>query len=100
MATNFIIGNTDSRVQPLNSAAFRPGAKYVLYWAQLNRRVAWNHGLAHAVALANRAGLPVLFYEALTFDYPYASERFDRFVLEGVPDTERELKRLGIGYVF
>jgi len=52
------------------------------------------------VELANRAGLPVLFYEGLTFDYPYASERFDQFVLEGVCDTQRELARLGIGYIF
>ena len=50
--------------------------------------------------LANRAGLPVLFYEALTFDYPYASDRFDQFVLDGVCDTQRELERLGIGYIF
>jgi deoxyribodipyrimidine photo-lyase len=92
--------NADTRVQLLNSAPFQGSAKYVLYWAQVNRRVAWNHGLAHALELANQAGLPVLFYEGLTFDYPYASERFGRFVLEGVPDTERELKRLGIGYVF
>ncbi len=84
----------------MNAAPFRDNARYVLYWAQANRRASWNHGLAHAVGLANRAGLSVLFYEGLTFDYPYASERFDRFVLEGVPDTERELKRLGIGYVF
>lgn len=100
MATNFIIENADTRVQLLNSASFNESAQYVLYWAQVNRRVAWNHGLAYAVELANRAGLPVLFYEGLTYDYPYASERFDRFVLEGVPDTRRELERLGIGYVF
>ena len=100
MATTFIIENTDTRVQLLNSAPFRPGAKYVLYWAQVNRRVQWNHGLAYAVELANRAGLPVLFYEGLTHDYPHAGDRFDRFVLEGVPDTQRELERAGIGYVF
>jgi deoxyribodipyrimidine photo-lyase len=100
MATNFIIEKPDHRVQLLNAKPFRAGAKYVLYWAQVNRRAAWNHALAHAVELANQARLPVLFYEGLTFDYPYASERFDRFVLEGVPDTERELARLGIGYVF
>jgi deoxyribodipyrimidine photo-lyase len=100
MATSFIIENTDSRVQLLNSAPFQAGAKYVLYWAQVNRRVAYNHGLAYAVELANQAGLPVLFYEGLTFDYPYASDRFDKFILEGTPDTERQLERLGIGYVF
>lgn len=72
----------------------------MLYWAQTNRRVASNHALAHAVELANQAGHPVLFYEGLTCDYPYASERLHTFILEGVPDTERQLQRLGIGYVF
>src|ERR1700733_1403604 len=100
MATSFSIENTDSRVQLLNSAPFQAGAKYVLYWAQVNRRVAYNHGLAYAGELAKQAGLPVLFYEGLTFDYPYASDRFDKFILEGTPDTERQLERLGVGYVF
>jgi deoxyribodipyrimidine photo-lyase len=100
MATSFIIENTDSRVQLLNSVPFRGQAKYVLYWAQVNRRAEWNHGLAYAVELANQAGLPVLVYEGLTFDYPYASDRFDKFILGGAADTERQLKRLGIGYVF
>jgi deoxyribodipyrimidine photo-lyase len=100
MTTTSIIGNAGQRVQLLNGAPFRAGAKYVLYWAQVNRRVQWNQGLAYAAELANRAGLPVLFYEGLTYDYPHASDRFDRFVLEGVPDTQRELERLGIGYVF
>jgi len=98
--TNTIIENKDQRVQLLNTAPFRDDAKYVLYWAQVNRRVASNHGLAYAVELANRAGFPVLFYEGLTYDYPYASDRFRTFILEGVPDTERQLRQLGIGYVF
>jgi deoxyribodipyrimidine photo-lyase len=90
----------DHRVRPLNDAPIRAPAKYVLYWAQVNRRVVSNHALAHAVELANRAGLPVLFYEGLTYDYPYASDRLHTFILEGVPDTERGLQRLGIAYLF
>jgi len=97
---NTIIENRDQRVQLLNAAPFREGAKYVIYWAQVNRRVDSNHGLAFAVELANRAGLPVLFYEGLTYDYPYASDRLHAFVLGGVPDTEARLRKLGIGYVF
>jgi deoxyribodipyrimidine photo-lyase len=100
MATTFIIENTNHRVQLLNGAPFGAGRKYVLYWAQVNRRVRSNHGLALAVNLANQAGLPVLFYEGLTCDYPYASDRPHTFILEGVPDTESQLRRLGIGYVF
>jgi deoxyribodipyrimidine photo-lyase len=72
----------------------------VLYWAQVNRRATSNHALAFAVELANQAALPVLFYEGLTCDYPYASDRLDTFILEGVPNTERQLQRLGIGYLF
>lgn len=88
------------RVRCLNSVPFRENAKYVLYWARMNRRTAFNHALAYAAELANQAGLPLLVYEALTCSYPYASDRFHTFILEGVPDTEQRLRKLGIGYVF
>jgi deoxyribodipyrimidine photo-lyase len=84
----------------LNERAFRPSAKYVLYWAQMNRRVDSNHALHFAAGLANQHGLPLLFYEGLTCCYPFASDRLHTFILEGVPETERRLKRLGVGYVF
>ena len=88
------------RVRLLNDRAFRANAKYVLYWAQMNRRVDSNHALHFAAGLANQRGLPLLFYEGLTCSYPFASDRLHNFILEGVPETERRLKRLGIGYVF
>ncbi len=50
--------------------------------------------------LANELDLPVLFYEGLTCSYPYANDRLHTFILEGVPETARRLKRLGIGYCF
>jgi deoxyribodipyrimidine photo-lyase len=87
-------------VRLLNDARLRPGGKYVLYWAQVNRRVDSNQALLLAAELANQQKLPVLFYEGLTCWYPYASDRFHTFILEGVPGTERRLKKLGIGYVF
>jgi deoxyribodipyrimidine photo-lyase len=88
------------RVRQLNSAGIRPGAEYVLYWSQMNRRADANHALAFAVEFANRLDLPVLFYEGLTCSYPFASDRFHRFILEGVPETARRLATLGIGYTF
>ena len=39
-------------------------------------------------------------YEALTFDHPYANDRMHTFVLEGVPETARRARELGIGYCF
>jgi len=90
----------EKRVRKLNDAVPRQGAHYVLYWAQMNRRTESNHALAYAVSLANELGLPVMFYEGLTCSYPAANDRLHTFILEGVADTERALKRLGIGYVF
>ena len=45
------------------------GASYVLYWAQMNRRVRFNHALLHAAELTNHCGLPLLVYEGLTCTY-------------------------------
>jgi deoxyribodipyrimidine photo-lyase len=66
----------------------------------MNRRADGNHALAYAVERANELELPVLFYEGLTYSYPYANDRLHTFILEGVPETERRLKPLGIGYIF
>ncbi len=87
------------RVRQLNDGTMQPG-KYILYWAQMNRRVEANHGLAFAAELANQQGLPVLVYEGLTCSYPNANDRFHTFLLEGVEETERRLAKMGIGYVF
>ena len=70
----------------------RQSGRYVLYWAQMNRRVESNHALAYAVDMANDMNLPVLFYEGLTCSYPYANDRFHTFLLEGVPGTARRLQ--------
>jgi len=89
------------RVRALNDRPVRTrGARYVLYWAQMNRRVEANHALETAAAYANRLKLPLLVYEGLTCSYPYASDRFHTFLLEGVPETARRLARRGAGYVF
>ena len=88
------------RVRLLNSAGIRRAAAYVLYWSQMNRRANANPALAFAVALGNQLDLPVLFYEGLSCSYPYASDRFHRFILQGVPDTATRLAASGIGYTF
>jgi deoxyribodipyrimidine photo-lyase len=88
------------RIRQLNDAPVRPDGEYVMYWAGANRRVESNHGLLRAVELANELGLPVLYYEGVTCAYPHANDRLHTFLLEGVPETARRLKRLGIGYCF
>ncbi len=89
------------RIQKLNSAPEREqDAKYVLYWAQMNRRMDSNHALLYAVEIANRLNLPVLYYEGLTCTYQYANDRLHTFVLENVHETAKRLRKAGIGYVF
>jgi deoxyribodipyrimidine photo-lyase len=88
------------RARQLNSAPVRTGGEYVIYWCQMNRRAEANQALDFAVELANELHLPVLSYEGLDCAYPYASDRFHRFILEGVPETARRLAELGIGYTF
>ena len=88
------------RVRLLNEAPVRTNARYVIYWAQMNRRTEVNHALAYAIELANGLGVPVLYYEGLTCTYAYANDRLHQFILENVPDTAGALKKLGIGYVF
>ncbi len=88
------------RIRTLNSAPVRPDGEYVLYWAGANRRVESNHGLLRATEIANELALPVLYYEGVTCAYPHANDRLHTFLLEGVPETARRLKRLGIGYCF
>ena len=90
----------ESRVRALNDAPVRPRAAYVLYWPQMNRRADSNHALEFAAARANALKLPLLVYEGLTCSYPYASDRFHTFILEGVPETRRRLALRGIGYLF
>jgi deoxyribodipyrimidine photo-lyase len=88
------------RISKLNSAPERGTGKYVLYWAQMNRRVDANHDLLHAIEIANRYKSPVLYYEGLTCSYEYANDRLHTFILEGVPETAKRLQKAGIGYIF
>lgn len=90
----------NERVMSLNERTVREGADYVLYWAQMNRRVQSNHALAYATGRANELGLPLLYYEGLTCTYPHANDRLHTFLLEGVPETAKQLAKIGIGYVF
>lgn len=87
------------RVRKLNAAAEQPTGKYVIYWAPANRRVDGNHGLLYAAEIANRCGVPVLYYEPLTFEHKYANDRIHTFMLEGAPENARRARKAGLGYI-
>lgn len=90
----------EQRVRKLNNREVRHGGKYVLYWCRWNRRTESNHALAYAAGWANQLELPLLYFESLTCDYPYASDRLHTFALQGMPETAASLQKAGIGAAF
>ncbi|SPE32609.1 Deoxyribodipyrimidine photo-lyase type II [Candidatus Sulfopaludibacter sp. SbA6] len=90
----------EQRVRKLNDSQVRPGGRYVLYWLRYNRRTEANYALQFAACLANRLELPLLVFEGLSSNGPYANRRRHTFVLEGAAETATRLGKLGIGYTF
>lgn len=87
-----------ARVRDANGKAVREGRRYVLYWAQLYRRLAHNHALDYALEWADRLGVSLVVYEGLRLDYPWASARTSQILIEGMADNAREAARLGVNY--
>lgn len=88
------------RVTERRGGAPRAGGKYVLYWCQVQRRAEHSPALDYAVARADALGLPVVVYEGLRSDYPHASWRHHRFILDGVAQMAERLEARGIAHAF
>ncbi len=79
------------RLRVVNQPPLRPDGEFVLYWMIAARRTRSNFALQHAAAEAARLGRPLVILEALRCDYPYASARLHRFLLDGMADNARAL---------
>lgn len=62
-------------------------AEYILYWMQVNRRFEYNYALEYAVAWANKLDKPLLIYEGLSVEYPWACDRFHTYIMEGMREN-------------
>ena len=89
-----------SRVTKVNNAKENTKGRYILYWMQMFKRASHNYALNFAIQMANERRLPLVVYEGLTFNYPWASDRFHTFVLEGVAEKHEEFTKRGIRYIF
>ena len=87
-----------ARLRRLNDAKTNGAGAYVLYWAQAYRRLDHNHALDYALRCAGELGRPLVVYEGLRRDYPWASRRIHRFVLEGMRDNAAAAAALGLSY--
>ena len=92
--------NLSSRVNTLNKANENTKGRYVLYWMQMFKRASHNYALNFAIQMANERRLPLVVYEGLQFYYPWASDRFHTFILEGVAEKQAEFSERGIRYLF
>ncbi len=86
------------RINPVNEEPVRPERDYVLYWTTAYRRTTYNFALQRAVERAAELHKPLIVLEALRVDYPWASDRFHRFILEGMADNRADFARSNAAY--
>lgn len=75
------------RVRHANTKAVQAHGDYVLYWMIAARRPRWNFALDRAIAWGKALQKPLLVFEALRVDYPFASDRLHKFILAGMADN-------------
>src|SRR5262245_44161582 len=86
------------RIRLANDAPVRPGPGHGLYWMVAARRARANFALQRAVELAEELARPLVVFEALRVDHPWASDRLHAFVLQGMADNARAFARTGVRY--
>jgi len=87
------------RLRAVGEAPERPERAYVLYWMIAQRRTRWSFALQRALGHARRLGKPLVVLEALRCDYPWASERLHRFVLDGMAVNRACCEAAGVRYL-
>ena len=86
------------RIRTLNSNAIKHDGDYVLYWMTAFRRLSYNFSLDRSVEYARELNKPLLILEALRCDYPWASDRLHRFVIEGMRVNAASSESLPVHY--
>ncbi len=90
---------TDHRIHTGSHTRAVPG-EFVLYWIQTTMRSRENPALNFAAERANDLGLPLVVYQGVRPDYPWASDRFHTFILESAADMAADFADRGIPYGF
>ena len=81
-----------TRIRSINDRPLRSDRQWVVYWMIASRRTGWNFALDRAAEHSRNLGLPLVILEALRCDYPWASERLHRFVIQGMVDNQKALE--------
>lgn len=86
------------RTRRLTNHATAAGGDYVLCWLQQALRAEENPVIDVALALGTARGLPVVVVHTLETDYPYASDRLHRFILEASRSLEAGVEARGLRF--
>lgn len=78
------------RIRSLTNVPVRPEGDYVLYWMTAFRRLRSNFALQRAVELSIELQKPLLILEAVRVGYPWACDRFHRYLLDGMRDNQAD----------
>ncbi len=83
---------SDGRISLLNDNESADG-DFTLYWMQQSQRAEHNHALEFAIQRANQLKMRLLVAFVITDDYPEANLRHFHFMLEGLQQVEKALRR-------
>lgn len=86
------------RVRAVGDAPVHESRRFVLYWMIAARRTRYNFALERALAWSRALGKPLVVLEALRCDYPWASERLHRFVVDGMSDQSAAFADTPVAY--
>ena len=86
------------RIRTANARSIDPRGDFVLYWMIASRRARHNFALDRAIEHARALGKPLLVLEPLRVAYPFASDRFHRFILQGMADNAARFAGTGVLY--
>ncbi len=87
-----------ARILKANKEPTRGDGAFVLYWMIASRRTRWNYALERALEWAISMGKPLVVFEPLRVAYAWASDRFHRFILDGMADNARTLAKHKVLY--
>ena len=87
-----------TRILKTNNEPPHGDRAFVLYWMIASRRTEWNYALERAVEWAVKMGKPLVVFEPLRVAYPWASDRFHSFVIDGMADNARKLAKHKVLY--
>jgi deoxyribodipyrimidine photo-lyase len=91
-----------SRLTSLTKHSLNSDGQFILYWMTAFRRSTYNFALQHAVDWSNRLKRPLVVLEAVRIRYPWASDRFHKFIVDGMQDNQKAFgssKALYLAYV-